>query len=206
MNKRIIISILFSLIITPAIAKNKNTKAITHTMEIYSQFLSLQISLNWKLVYKNHGNKEFLIQFIPKDEKLSDWTELLSISASKGVSKTIDIKKMSKNNILNFKKICPKNMVYREFGETKISGYQANNSFMGCASTPNSNKSSNPKGQSVLHNNIIIRGKEDIYTISKIVRGKGFNINNPPKDIDQIISSMNQFYPIKLIDPKPKAK
>jgi len=86
--------------------KLKKVKDVRSVMKIYSQTLSWKHPNKWKGAYRNEANNAFIMEFIPKEQELKTWKDMLTIQGLKGLAKRDnltpkDIKLSLVNNIKN---------------------------------------------------------------------------------------------------------
>jgi len=160
--------IILSLLSAPALA-DQEIKTVTSVVPIFSQKIEHKLPQDWKPAFENATEGHYILEFLPQNETLEDWTEMFIVQGFKGISSKTSpklfLKKMADIN----SRVCGDNAVFEYLEEEKISGFEAQKAISGCASLPKN--SANDKISEISYF-IAIKGAEDIYLLHKAKRGE----------------------------------
>jgi hypothetical protein len=137
---------------------------ITNKITIFSQSLKIEIPKNWKLDNPTLQGKYFLYEYLPKNEKIESWNQLLTISSGKDLAKEITLENMYSGEVNKIRKACPNSLINEKVEMPKISGFQTIGAIIGCGMLPQIKD----KNEVALY--AFIKGKSDIYIIKKSFR------------------------------------
>lgn len=179
------------------ISKNQS-ESFPSIITIYSQKITFKMPRSWKVGFEDKKANSYLIEFIPKKEKIKSWHNILSIQGFKNLSSKVPPEAFLDSLAQGMKLDCPKALVYEKLGLIKVDGYDTFTAILGCAELPNSHETGVKKGQSEIGFYFSIRGKHDYYLIHKSVRGESFSPDNSPINKTNVGSFVSEFFPIGL--------
>ena len=171
---------------------------IVAEIPIYSQKLRFKLPTDWQHAHTSQNEKSYLIEFIPKDETLENWTNLFSIQGFKDFNPAVRPLDVANNVAKNFAKTCPDTAIYTKIGERVLNGYDAFLAIIGCSVMPQDHASNLKKGMSEISYYVFIKGKSDLYFAQKSIRGVGFTPEKFPDFVEKSISEMKNFFPIEF--------
>jgi len=65
-----------------------------------------------------------MMEFIPKDETLENWSDMFTISAIKGARNTLSLPQIIQGKIKDHKAACGEHAFFKSIGHTHLNGYQ----------------------------------------------------------------------------------
>ncbi|MBC7753504.1 MAG: hypothetical protein H7Z71_04650 [Moraxellaceae bacterium] len=137
---------------------------IKNVIPLYSQSLEISVSKNWNPQKPNSQTKIFSQEFLPKNEKIETWNQLLTIAAAKGLSAQIPLDEIYTGEMNAIKKICPGGVRSEKVQIPKVSGFDTLGAIMTCDQHPQVKS----KNEAALY--IFVKGKNDIYIVKKSFR------------------------------------
>lgn len=147
----------------------EKVKYVNSVMKVYSQTLSWKHPNKWKGAYRNESKNAFIMEFIPKEQELETWSDMLTIQSFKNLAQREDLTanhiKLSLVN--NMKNISSSQLVFKELSDVEIYEYTGVMFLLGLKKIPNNITVGLPKGVSELGLYIVIKGKEDFYIIHR---------------------------------------
>lgn len=176
----------------------EDIKSIKAVIPIFSQKVSFELPIGWKPAFQDHKSDFYMIEFIPKNESIENWSNLILVQGIKNLSDKITPEKYLDNLSIRFKSICGDRMIYNKIGNLSIDGYHAFSAILGCSEMPMSNETGINQGQSEIGYYISIQGKKDIYLIHKSMRGKSFNLKQSPLTKQNYKDYISNLLPIEL--------
>lgn len=165
---------------------------------IFSQKLRFKLPTDWQLVQSKQNGKTYLIEFIPKDEKIESWTNLFSIQGFQDFDPKSKPQDVADSVYRGFSKLCPETSIYSKIGERVLNGQDAYLAVIGCAEMPNDHSTNLKKGMSEISYYVFIKGEKDLYFAQKSIRGAGFSNDKFPPFVNEAIIEMNNFFPIEF--------
>jgi len=188
--------LLVSLLPSLAIAKEiKTTKAI---IPIHSQKVSIQLPSTWKAAFQQKQKDSYLIEFIPKNESIKNWNNIVSIQGFRGLSFLYSAEQFLNKIAARFETVCGENTIYNKLGTANIDGYSTYNAILGCSKAPKPHATGINKNQSEIGYYYSIQGENDIYLIHKSIRGNSFNLDDSPLKKENIKEFLKIITPIEL--------
>ena len=164
-------------------------------IQIFSQVVVFQLPRPFVPAYRNQKQGTFIIEFVPAGESVEKWSKMLTLigyqdlaAFEAGIPGVF-----SRSMAGKFRSLCPDTFSSLELGKTKIDGYEAMATVMGCG------ESAMTKGlNSEIALMITIKGEKDLYSIQWAERGQ---VSNRPLPIDERVwrAKLEKMKPIKLL-------
>lgn len=165
---------------------------------IFSQKLRFKLPTDWQHVQSKQNGSTYLIEFIPKDEKIESWKNLFSIQGFQDFDPETKPQDVADSVHRGFAKLCPETSVYTKIGERVLNGQDAFLAVIGCAEMPNDHATNLKKGMSEIAYYVFIKGTKDLYFAQKSIRGAGFTNDVFPPFVNDAILEMTDFFPIEF--------
>lgn len=166
----------------------EDVKSISGILPIFSERIVMGLPAGWKIAYEKPSSTHYIIEFIPKEQTLTAWQEMLTVQGHKGVAKmpgdhTRGILFFLSNQI---ETACGKGFIVRLLENTVVDGHAASQAVIGCANLPQDHPSGIRKGEGEVAYYLAIKGIEDVYVIHRSIRRPAFNPENSPLTETQI--------------------
>ena len=175
-----------------------NIESIKAIIPIYSQRIAFNLPTDWKVAFQDQNEQMFMIEFIPKNENIENWTNMVSVQGFKNFASQVSSKQFLDHLAAKFESTCTDALVYKNIDSPLIDGYQSSTAILGCADLPSAHHTGLKAGQSEIGYYYSIQGKKDIYLIHKSIRGNAFESEASPLTRENIASFINPFMPIEL--------
>lgn len=172
-----------------------NIKSFKALIPIYSQKIGFQLPSSWKPVFQKKRENFFIMEFMPKDEKINSWKNMFTIQAFQNLASKATPKQFLLNMSDKFQKICGTNTIFDSIGESSIDGYNAYSVIMGCTKIPSNQTNQN---LSEIGYYMVIQGDKDLYVIYKASRGASFNPDESPLTKSNAEEFIADFIPFEL--------
>lgn len=176
----------------------ENITSARAVIPIYSQKMVFQLPTTWKLAFQDNTPTSYTIEFIPQNESIERWNNLLSIQGFKELSHKTSAEMFLDDLASRFKSTCGKKLIYEKLGASKVDGYKSYAAILGCSEVPASHQTGIKKGQSEIGYYLSIQGKKDLYLIQKSVRGDKFNTSKPPLNKENVQYFIETITPVEL--------
>ena len=115
----------------------QNVKSAKAIIPIYSQKLAFQLPTTWKAGSRNQTAKMFMIEFLPKNEDINAWENLLTIQGFQGLSNRVTPERFIMDTGNRFKSVFGNNCVFENLGPLKVDGFEAHRGILGTSKVPN---------------------------------------------------------------------
>lgn len=165
-----IITILLSLI-APARA-NENAPVLTIT-PIYSQLLAIPLPYGFKPVFESAGSVQYIHEFVLERESKNEWTQMITVTGWKGFvpNPNVTLERYALSIASGFSRACPSSFSGSRIEENKVSGHDAFIAVVSCGTSPSTDGRTSESALLV-----VIKGKNDYYTVQWSERGKPSNV------------------------------
>ena len=183
---------------------NQVDPSSTITLDIFSQPLSFDIPQSWKQTREDQLADMYSAEFIPNNENMSQWSELICIQGFRNVSDDLSSEMFLESFASTYKEHCKGEVVYEPLGDVEINGYQGSHGLLGCTRMPNSHTVnighqqqfvSTPQGEMGHYTALIAEAQ--VILLHKSMRGKVFSPNLPPLTKDNYSSFIHTLFPQK---------
>ena len=145
--------------------------AVDSVMRVFHQTISFRYPKEWGFhpVYRNQKDFHFIVEFIPKEQTLSSWKDMLTIQGFRDFSKRKDIspEKMVLALRSQFISIAPTMSYFKDVYIGDVNGYSGIIVLMGIKKLPKSVNPTFPKGAGEIGLYLVLKGKNDIYLIHR---------------------------------------
>lgn len=71
-----------------AVILPEDAKVVSGILPIFSERIAMGLPVGWKIAYEKPAPTHYIIEFIPKEQTLAAWQEMLTVQGHKGVAKT----------------------------------------------------------------------------------------------------------------------
>lgn len=170
----------------------------TAEIPIFAQKLRFKLPVDWKHAHTAQNDTSYLIEFIPQNEDISNWTNLFSIQGLKDFDPLVTPEQVAQSVATSFKKSCPDSLIYENIGARLLDEHNAFLTVLGCANIPSDHATSLKSGMSEITYYVFVKGQRDLYIAHRSVRGAGFSGDKFPTFVEQAISDMKNFFPIEF--------
>ncbi|UAL44519.1 hypothetical protein K8B83_06725 [Shewanella inventionis] len=143
--------------------------------------------LSWKLAFDEKRGDMTMAEFIPTNETLNDWSNLMCMQGFNGLAEDIEPAEFLDSMADTYKEHCQGEVIYQPLGSMKIEGYEAVHGLLGCTSMPNIHNASavvsasyitSPRGEMGYFT--VISDNENIYLVHKSIRTAVFTKDTVP--------------------------
>lgn len=176
-------------------------KNIQSVVRVFGQVVSHRLPTDWKPGFQSEGQNHFIMEFVPKDESVKEWTNMFTLQAFHAPPAELTPEKLLVLTAMTQKQLCGDELVAESVEETPVSELPTKAAIIGCASVPKDLSIGLKKGMGEIAYYIAVQGKEDIYLFHKSIRSKGFARSESPITKDNVKAFMADFMPITLSDP-----
>jgi len=150
----------------------------TSVMPIFSQIVAFTLPKGFNPVFSNAEGAGYIFEAVPLGETTQKWSLMVTVTGAQGLAVTSNASPqlfLTKFAEL-FKTACPATFSVKEVGASKVSGYDAFTTLIGCgtARAPGNVRS---EAAAVL----AVKGSEDCYTFQWAERGP---VRNKPIDLN----------------------
>jgi hypothetical protein len=144
---------------------------IDSVIRVFTQTIKFPYPKEWGLnppVFKNEKDNHFIIEFIPKEQKLNNWKDMLTIQGFKHLANNNVLpEKMLRTLMQQFNTIAPTMTYSKEIYQGKVNGYSGIIMLMGIKELPKSVNSTLPKGVGEIGLYLALKGKNDMYIVHR---------------------------------------
>ncbi|NKB62549.1 MAG: hypothetical protein GKR95_10665 [Gammaproteobacteria bacterium] len=193
--RKIFISILLLFPLVLQAQNGNDSKTVTVVTPIYDQKVSLHIPSTWKQGFEDLKADHYMIEFIPQNETIKKWENMISVQGFKGIAAKSTPEKFLNRLASRFQNLCGKNLVYLKGGSGQISGFASSAAIIGCSNVEEDHSTGLKKGQGELGMYYAIRGMNDLYLVHKAIRGDSANVSLNGENVGDFITPI---LPIKL--------
>ncbi|MCL1079231.1 hypothetical protein D5R81_15020 [Parashewanella spongiae] len=188
---------LFSL---PAKAKQADSPSVI-TLDIFSQPVSFNIPQNWKQTREDQLADMYSAEFIPNNEKMSQWSELICIQGFKNISDDLTSETFLESLASTYKEHCNGEVVFESLGDIKVNNYSGSHGLIGCTRMPNIHTISigrpqqfvsKPQGEMGYYT--ALTRDSQVILLHKSMRGKVFSPNLPPLTKDNYATFVHTLF------------
>jgi hypothetical protein len=145
--------------------------AVDSGMHIFHQDIMFRYPKEWGFnpVYRNQKGNRFITEFIPKEQTLNSWKDMLTIQGFNDLSKDKDISPESMSLMLRqkFNSISPTMSYYKEIYKGDVNGYSGIIVLMGIKEMPKNINATLPKRNGEIGLYLFLKGKDDMYIIHR---------------------------------------
>ena len=161
---KVVLACMLSLMALVSVCSAQTNQFLKATIPLFSQKLGINVPSNWKIASQQKSSNIFLLEFIPPQEELANWTEMLTVEAFKGMASQQSVQsayQMEANSVVSS---CPKESINYVVENSNTQGYDSISAIVGCSKHPFI------KGRNEVAFYTFIKGKADIYMIKKSFR------------------------------------
>ena len=166
---------------------------------VYGQVVAFNLPQGFRPAFEKDKGDFYIQEFVPKDETVDGWTQMITMAGSKGLSSKTDLtpEKFAIFVANGFWRACPNSFSALRLGERQIDGHDAYVAVVGCGQSP---MAGNKKSETVLA--VVIKGDSDYYTLQWSERGPSMTI---PMSLDKDLwnERLDRLLPIKLCAVTP---
>jgi hypothetical protein len=150
----------------------------TSVMPIFSQIVAFTLPKGFDPVFSNAEGAGYIFEAVPQGETTQKWSQMVTVTGAQGLAVASNASPqmfLTKFAEL-FKTACPATFSVNEVGASKVSGYDAFTTLIGCG-TARSPGNVRSEAAAVL----AVKGSEDYYTFQWAERGPA---RNKPIDLN----------------------
>lgn len=136
---------------------------------VFSQLVVFSYPGGFFPAFEEAKNGSYIQESVPKGESVQNWSQMITVTGAKGLASNPDMSPVSFANELAalFRNACPASFAGKGLGEFKLDGHDAFVAVISCGSV---NAAESARSESALV--IVIKGKQDYYTLQWAERGK----------------------------------
>jgi hypothetical protein len=170
-----------------------DTDPATISTPIFSQIVLFQLPAGWKPVHRDATATQYVMEFLPKEQTLQAWREMISVQGFRDLAKNPNA---TPTNVLarvssSMEQACGAHTVVQSLGVTKIDSFDAHTAIMGCA---------NLGRDSEIGAYVAIRGSSDVYVIQHAFRAEPFDKSRSPISPAKAQELIGSLQPIKICE------
>lgn len=177
------------------------------SIPIFSQIVVFQHPKNWKLAHRDESATTFMMEFIPNDQEIGNWSEMITVQGFKNLAKAPNASPDRFLEMLaaGMKKSCGDNFVGKSlFTQLKIDSFDSSGAALGCANlTSDLPSGMQMKGKGELGMYIAIKGSNDFYLVHRAIRSAAFDPKALPISDKTFLEWFSAVMPIKICDRVP---
>lgn len=177
--------------------------AINSVMHIFHQDIVFRYPKEWGVnpVYRDQKGHHFISEFIPKEQTLSHWKDMLTIQGFNGLSKNKDAspERMSLMLSQSFNAISSDKSYYKEIYKGDVNGYPGIIVLMGIKEMPKSINPTLSKGDGEIGLYLFLKGKDDMYIIHRSWKSLPYTDEKLPMSKGELDRWINLLKQVKLI-------
>ena len=160
---------------------NAQSTTTSVTTEIFNQLVIFDIPSGWKTAQKSANQTQHIIEFIPQDQTITAWKDMITMQAFRGTALNPKATPVALLSVLaaGIQKACGDKFVAQSLGDMKVDSFDAHAAIIGCAKLP-TDAAGAKEGQSEIGIYVSIKGSNDFYFFQRAIRGAAFDMNNPP--------------------------
>ena len=165
----------------------------TYVTQVLGHTLLFTLPGGWKPAFKREQADRILMEFLPQDQTLQGWRELVTVQAYRSIVQGPQVTPASflAASGAEISKSCGSQAVVQPLGPTRVGANEAFTAIMGCA---------NLEGRGELAYYLAIRMKDDMVVMQKAMRSTPFNRDNPPLNTANAQAFFGALQPITLCD------
>lgn len=184
-------------------------ETIPSIMRLYSQVVRFHYPKRWPsaAVFRNQSPGHFIIEYIPADQELSTWKDMLTIQAYQNAAlhpqatETILIASL----LGKLRKIAPDQIYFAPIFKGKIGGYPAVICLVGLKRIPTTIAPELPAGVGEIGLYLSIKGEKDLYQIHRSWKTAPYTDTELPVEKAEIMKWINMFKQTALTTIPAKA-
>ncbi|MDD8058968.1 MULTISPECIES: hypothetical protein [Shewanella] len=143
--------------------------------------------LAWKLAFNEKRGDMTMAEFIPANETLNNWSNLVCMQGFEGLAEDVDPAEFLDSMANTYQEHCQGEVIYQQLGSLKVEGLEAVHGLLGCTSMPNIHNTSaiastsyitSPRGEMGYFT--VISDDNDIYLVHKSIRTAVFSAESAP--------------------------
>lgn len=159
----------------------------------------MNLPASWKLGHAAKEDRRLLTEYVPSAEAVTNWSEMVSVQIMLGLANSgkLPLSGMLQGASQVMKTVC-KDVLFQQFGEGVLDGRPAAVALIGCARAPAAAPTGLRQGDSEIGLHVVVKGRDDLYFITKSRRGPGVDPATYPR---QTLKPWQEFLSsIKLCD------
>jgi len=191
--------LLLLLLATPGVQAGEPRMAV---IPMFAQQIVLRQPPDWEVAYLYEDSTTSLAKFVPGNQSLFDWQELLSVEAYKGIAthSTYGPDTMLKAIQGEYASHCASPLMAVQLGAEHINGYDSDTMLLGCpALAEDFDGGVADEGTTGLY--IAIRGRQDFYVIHYSTRSSHSNPEQGPITPQNYRDYLARIQPLLLCEP-----
>lgn len=191
--------VLLLLLTTPGAQAGEPRMAV---IPMFAQQIVLRQPQDWEVAYLYEDSSTSLAKFVPGDQSLFDWQEILSVEAYKGIAAqtTYGPDTMLKAIQGEYASHCASPLSAVQLGAEYINGYDSDTMLLGCpVLAEDFDGGMADEGTTGLY--IAIRGRQDFYVIHYSTRSKHGNRDQAPITPQNYRDYLALIGPLLLCEP-----
>jgi hypothetical protein len=191
--------LLLLLLATPGVQAGEPRMAV---IPMFTQQIVLRQPPDWEVAYLYEDSTTSLAKFVPTDQSLFDWQEILSVEAYKGIAtqSTYGPDTMLKAIQGEYASHCASPLMAVQLGAEYINGYDSDTMLLSCpALAEDFDGGMADEGTTGLY--IAVKGRQDFYVIHYSTRSSHDNPDHPPITPQNYRDYLALIQPLLLCEP-----
>ncbi|WP_299793470.1 hypothetical protein [uncultured Shewanella sp.] len=178
---------------------------VKHTLPIFSQELSFNLSGEWRLAFNQQQAGMYAAEFVPSDQQLSSWSSLFCVQGFEGLSDNIEPEAFIDSLATAYAETCEGEVIYNKLGESEVDGLEGFSAILACTRMPDTHRATRytatgitsvPQGE--IGHYTAISGVDDLYLLHQSRRGELFSADDPPMEWLKQNNVMSAISPVRL--------
>ena len=175
------------------------------TLDIFSVPLEINVPNHWKQIRQEQIANMYSAEFLPEDETLNQWNQLICVQGFNNVSDSLNPETFIKSLSETYNENCQGDIIYEPLGEIEVNGYQGIHALLGCTKMPNTHTVqvgemhsfvTDPQGEMGYYTVLLTDNK--LILFHKSLRGKVFSPNHPPLSKTNYQAFIGELFPNRL--------
>lgn len=152
------LALAFAALASPAFGQS-----VLQVTPIYSQLVAYPTPANFKADFETEQDGFYLVEYVPRDESVQDWSQMVSVTGSAGLATRMSVEDFAINLADSYKAACPQTFTALRLDTLSINGAIATFAgYLGCGAIG---------AQSEAMVFVIVQGRSEIYTLQWAERG-----------------------------------
>lgn len=192
-------ALLFPILLTPAAQADERVIAV---IPMFAQQIVLQQPTGWEVAYLYEDSGTSLAKFVPTDQTLFDWREMLSVEAYRDIAtqSSYGPDAMLRAIQSEYAGHCAAPLTEEPLDPQFINAYPNAAMLLGCPAL-NGDFDGGAAGEELSGLFIVIRGREDFYVVHYAIRSPQPDPAHPPITAQNYRAYLELISPLLLCEP-----
>ncbi|MGB0894466.1 MAG: hypothetical protein ACPGUD_08670 [Parashewanella sp.] len=156
-------------------------------VDVFSQKMQFNLPAKWKQVHNEKLVDMISSEYIPENESMKDWRQLICLQGFDKISEDLDAETFLETMAKTYTEHCQGDVVFEPMGKVAVDGMQGFHAILGCTKMPNIHTVRIGKLQTFVSPTkgeigyyAALKAKDKLILFHKSTRDKVFSLNNSP--------------------------